>query len=150
MPQSYSQILLHVVFSTKNRAPFINEDAENELHAYIGGCLKNHGSFPYIIGGITDHVHIACTLPRTTSVSDMIEQVKRSSSHKAKEIVSARKLFSWQTGYGAFSLGQSQLPNVVRYINNQKQHHRHQTFKEEFIEFLNKYDVEYDPKYIWE
>jgi len=149
MSQSLSQILLHIVFSTKNREPFITHEIKSELHAYIGGCLKSHDSFPYIIGGVEDHVHIACSLPRTISVSEMIEKVKRASSHKAKEIAPVGELFGWQTGYGVFSLGQSQLAHVVKYISNQEDHHKKQSFQDEFIEFLEKYNVEYDSKYIW-
>jgi len=150
MPQSFSQVLLHIVFSTKNRQPFITPEIKSELHSYIGGCLKSYDSFPYIVGGVEDHIHIACSLPRTITISELVEKLKRSSSHKAKEIAPAGKEFGWQTGYGAFSLGQSQLKHVVNYINSQEEHHKKQSFQDEFIEFLEKYNVQYDSKYIWE
>jgi putative transposase len=108
-----------------------------------------HGSHAYRIGGMPDHVHIACTLPRTVALSTLLEEVKKSSSKWIKERDRRCAGFAWQGGYGAFSLGQSQLDTVIQYIERQEEHHAKKTFKEEFVEFLRRYKVDYDERYVW-
>ena len=150
MSQSLSKILLHVVFSTKNRERWLEDAMQPGLHAYLAGACRAVGSEAYRVGGADDHVHIACTLPRTLTVSKLLEEIKKSSSVWVKDQNDRFRLFAWQSGYGAFSLGQSQLPVVLRYIDNQREHHRSHTFKEEFLSFLERYDVDYDERYLWD
>jgi putative transposase len=150
MPQSLSKILLHVVYSTKNREPWIDGNIRAALHAYLAGACRAVGSEAYRVGGTNDHVHIACSLPRTLTVSKLLEEIKQSSSAWAKTQAANCAGFTWQTGYGAFSLGQSQISALLRYIDRQEEHHRKQTFKEEFVAFLVKYGIDYNEEYLWD
>lgn len=149
MAQSLSKILLHVVFSTKDRAPAIPTSVGEKLHAYLASACRAQGSQAYRVGGTVDHVHVACTLPRTMTVSQLVEAIKVSSSKWIKDSDNRCRTFAWQSGYAAFSLGQSQLDALIRYIDSQEERHRTKAFKEELIEFLNRYDVEFDERYIW-
>ena len=150
MAQSLSRILLHLIFSTKNREPLINKNIRPDLHAYIAGVCRKLNSEAYRVGGTEDHVHIACSLPRNLAVSKLLEEIKKSSSAWVKTHHSALSKFSWQAGYGAFSLGQSQLGTLIAYIENQAEHHRTRSFKEELIDFFQKYHVVFDEKYLWD
>ena len=150
MAQSLSRILLHLVFSTKNREPWINPDVRPALHAYLAGSVRALNAEAYRVGGVADHVHIACTLPRTVPVSKLLEEIKKSSSAWIKQQMPTCHGFAWQAGYGAFSLGQSQLDALIAYIDGQEEHHRKRTFKEEFVEFLKRYGVDYDERYVWD
>jgi len=150
MGQSLSKVLLHVVFSTKHRTPWITEVLQPKIHAYLAGTCRNKGSEAFRIGGTKDHIHIACTLPRTLTISKLLEEIKRSSSAWIKKQDSRCNGFSWQAGYGAFSLGQTQRNMLIGYIDNQREHHRHQTFQEEFLDFLHKYEIDYDERYLWD
>lgn len=149
MPHSLSKILLHIVFSTKNRVEMISPDVMNDLHAYLAGICRAHGSQAFRVGGTEDHIHIACTLPRILTVSRLLEEVKKSSSKWVKINDLQQQKFAWQSGFGVFSLGQSQLETLIRYIDNQKEHHQKMTFKEELLELLQKYEIEYDERYLW-
>jgi REP element-mobilizing transposase RayT len=150
MSQSLSKILLHAIFSTKNRTKLILPEFENELHGYIGSICRNNKSNAYKVGGTENHIHIACTLPRTITVAKLMEEIKKSSSKWIKGKSPRCSMFAWQAGYSVFSLGQSQLDILIRYIQNQKQHHKRKTYKEEVLELLEKYDVQYDEKYLWD
>ena len=150
MAQSLSKILLHVVFSTKNRVESIPVDVEKALHAYLAGIIRANGSEAFRVGGTGNHVHLACTLPRTITVSKLLEEIKKSSSAWIKKQHTGCGSFAWQAGYGAFSLGQSQLGVLVRYIEGQHEHHKNKTFQDEYIELLHKYGVEYDERYLWD
>lgn len=150
MAQSLSKILLHVVFSTKNRSASIPPDLAGDLHAYLAGSCRALESEAYRVGGTEDHVHIACTLPRTLTVSKLLEEIKKTSSAWFKTKDSRCRGFTWQAGYGAFSLGQSNLAGLIRYIDNQKEHHRSKSFQEELLELLRKYEVEYNELYLWD
>lgn len=150
MPQSLSKVLLHVVFSTKNREQTIPEHLRVKLHAYLAGVCRTKGSEAYRVGGTADHVHVACSLPRTLSMAKLVEEIKKPSSIWMKQQEGGKPDFSWQAGYGIFSLGQSQLPALIQYIDNQEEHHRNRSFKEEYREFLEKYGVDYDEKYLWD
>ena len=141
---------MHIVFSTKNHQRWIDDKLKAVLHAYLAGICRKLGSEAYRVGGTDDHVHIACSLPRTLTVSKLMEEIKKSSSAWVKTQGKAYDRFSWQAGYGAFSLGQSQMPALLRYIDGQKAHHRTQAFKEEFQAFLHKYGVEFDENYVWD
>ena len=148
MPQSLSNILVHLVFSTKGRRSFIGQELEDELWRYLAATCSAHGCQTHCVGGTVDHVHILCGLARTIAVSKLLEEVKTGSSKwvKAKGVGE----FGWQNGYGAFSIGQSQYQDVVTYIARQKEHHHRLTFQEEYREFLRKYGVQYDERYVWD
>jgi REP element-mobilizing transposase RayT len=149
MPQSLSKVLVHLVFSTKHREPLIGPEARPRLHAYLVGILDNLKSPSLQTGGVGDHVHILCALSRTISQADLVEEVKKSSSKwmKAEGGVPG---FTWQAGYGAFSIGESQADTVIRYIQNQEEHHRKVTYQEECRRFLERYKVTYDERYVWD
>ena len=149
MPQSLSKVLLHLVFSTKHREPFIAPVVRPRLHAYIVGILDNLKSPSIQTGGVEDHVHILCALSRTISQADLVEEVKKGSS-KWMKAEGGAPAFAWQAGYGAFSIGESQVDAVVRYIRNQEEHHRKITFQGEYRRFLQRYKVPYDERYVWD
>lgn len=148
MPQSLSRILIHLVFSTKHREPTITEMVRPRLYAYLVGILHNLKCPSLQTGGTSDHVHILFTLTRTATISDVVEEVKRSSSKWMKTKDTPH--FTWQAGYGAFSVGESQTTTVVRYIQRQLEHHRRMTFQDEFRRFLEKYHLAYDERYVWD
>ncbi len=150
MSQSLAKILLHLVFSTKNREPWIAESVQPRLHAYLAGACRALGSEAYRVGGTDNHVHIGCSLPRTLAVSALLEEIKKSSSHWMKQQEGISGVFCWQAGYAALSIGQSQLPALLHYIENQREHHRVRTFDEELIEILDRYGVAYDQRYLWD
>lgn len=151
MPQSLAKLLVHIVFSTKERRPFLNDrPLRDELHAYLGGILTNLDCPPLIIGGVADHVHLLTTLARTRAAADVVKEVKRGSSIWLKTATPSLAQFAWQTGYGIFSIGASQIPAVRRYIAGQEQRHRRITFQDEFRTLLARYEVEYDERYVWD
>ena len=149
MPQSLSKVLLHIVFSTKNRADLIPGSVEAGLHAYLAGACRGQGAEAFRVGGTANHVHIACTLPRIRTVSDLVQQIKQCSSVWMKGPGRGCREFQWQGGYGAFSLGQSQLPSLLAYIDRQEEHHERTTFEEELRALLSRYGVECDERYLW-
>jgi len=150
MPQSLARLLTHIIFSTKDREPFIRSDVRDDLHAYLGGILKRRDCYPIRIGGTVDHVHVVCCLSKTATLADTVKEIKRSSSAWIKSKRPRLQKFHWQAGYGAFSVSQSNLDAVVEYITNQEEHHRKVTFMDEFRAFLKRHKVEYDEKYVWE
>ena len=151
MPQSLSKIYIHLVFSTKNHQPFIDEQIQPELYAYMAKILYDECSSPAkIIGGVEDHAHILLNLSRTCTVAHLVEMVKKRSSKWIKTKGEKYRAFQWQTGYGAFSVSTSAVATVTRYIANQREHHRKSSFKDEFREFLNEHGIEYDEKYVWD
>jgi putative transposase len=151
MPQSLAKILLHVVFSTKERRPFLRDGGfREEMHHYIGGILNGIDCQPVIVGGVEDHVHLLCVLSRTRAPADMVKEVKRSSSLWIKTRGREFSDFAWQSGYGIFSIGYSQIEVVRRYIANQEQHHRKLTFQDELRRLLKRYDVAFDEAYVWD
>jgi putative transposase len=151
MPQSLSQILIHVVFSTKERRPFLQDQLlREELHRYLGGILAKLECQPLIVGGVEDHVHFLCALSRNCTAADMIKEVKRSSSAWIKTKDPALAAFAWQAGYGVFSIGASQIDDVRNYIAQQEQHHRQMSFQDEFRKLLQRYGVEFDESYVWD
>jgi REP element-mobilizing transposase RayT len=150
MSQSLANILVHVIFSTKNRSPFIQPEIEAELYPYLATACNTCRCPAHKIGGTADHVHIVCSLARTVAVADLMEAVKADSSKWIKTQGAAYADFAWQNGYGAFSIGQSQLGAVKRYIEGQKEHHRARTFQDEYRQFLQRYEVDYDERYVWD
>ena len=150
MPQSLSRVLIHTVFSTKNRAPLLRDpDLRDELHAYLGGCAKTIDCQPVGIGGTEDHVHLLTSLSRTVAISEFVKEIKRNSSLWAKEKEGLRD-FSWQSGYGCFSVSESQVLVVSRYIENQEEHHRKITFQDEYRELLRRHGEAWDERYVWD
>jgi REP element-mobilizing transposase RayT len=151
MSQSLAQIYLHIVFSTKQRRRFLqNQSLRDELHNYLGGVCRNLESPSLIIGGFEDHVHILCRLSRTHSVSVIIRELKRESSKWIKSKDKALTQFHWQDGYGAFSVSPSHVKALRSYIANQDMHHQTESFQDEFRRILTKYGVEYDERYVWD
>jgi putative transposase len=150
MSQSLSNIILHVIFSTKSRHPWIKNELRPTTHAYIAGVVRECGCEAYRVGGVDDHIHIALRLSRTISVSNLVREVKSSSSKWLKTQAPNLGKFSWQQGYGAFSVGMSQKDALVSYIDNQEEHHRAHTFQDEYRNFLQKYGIVYDERYVWD
>ncbi len=149
MPQSLSKVLVHLIFSTKHREPLIGLEIRPRLYAYLVGILDNLKSPSLQTGGVADHVHILFLLGRTISQAELVEEVKKSSSIWMKTEGGVPG-FSWQAGYGAFSIGESQADTVIHYIQKQEEHHRTVTFQDEFRKFLEKYKVAYDERYVWD
>src|ERR1039458_970531 len=142
MPQSLAKILVHTVFSTKDRRPFLRDTAlRQELHHYLGGILKNLECQPFVVGGVEDHVHLLASLSRTCAAAEMVKEVKRGSSLWTKERDAGMWDFGWQNGYGMFSIGSSQIEDVRRYIAEQEQHHRKVSFQDEFRLLLKRYEL---------
>jgi len=151
MAQSLAKILLHVVFSTKERRPFLKDAAlREELHRYLGGTLANLECQPLIIGGIEDHVHLLFAHSRTATVADVVKELKRGSTVWLKTQSPGLSEFAWQSGYGVFSIGQSQVEDVRAYIAGQEEQHRKITFQEEFRRLLQRYEIAFDERYVWD
>lgn len=143
-------MLVHVVFSTKHRADLIAPEIENELFAYIDGITQNNGSRLLAANGTKNHVHLLISLSKTVPLSEIIGDIKRDSSKWIKTKGTGFRLFHWQDGYGAFSVGQSQVETVKQYIARQKQRHEKNSFEQEFHSLLRKYGIEFDERYIWD
>lgn len=150
MPQSLSQVYVHLTFSTKDRKPLIKEEFEQRLYQYLGGICSGLECTPIQIGGHKDHIHILCLLSRKVAQMKFVEEVKKQSSGWLKTIDDNLDEFYWQRGYGIFSVNPSEKELVINYIKNQKEHHRTKTFQEEYIAFLKKYNVPYDERYMWD
>jgi len=149
MSQSLSNVLIHIVFSTKKRKNYINKELQKELYAYITTVCKEHESPVQKIGGISDHIHILIALSRSITVAKLVREIKTSSSRWIKTKGGYYQFFSWQNGYGAFSIGHSGIQKCIRYIADQQEHHKRISFQEEFLKLLKKYQVEFDEKYLW-
>jgi len=150
MPQSFAAMYAHIIFSTKNREPSIDASWQPRLYEYIGGIAKNNNLVLLSAGGVADHVHLLISIGREWSVADLVRLLKSNSSKWVHEEIPGNQSFAWQAGYGAFSVSQSQVPSVKKYIAGQEQHHLLKTFKEEFLEFLKKHDLPYDERYVWD
>ena len=170
MPQSLSKVILHIIFSTKNREPWLESDLRPRMHAYLATLCRDLGAELVRVGGVADHVHIVTTLPRTVSQAQLIEEIKKASSKWIKtrrslsrfflaagiwrlfgESESARyRGFFWQRGYGAFSVSSSQFEAVLQYIETQPEHHRTRTFQEEYRELLRRHGIDFDEQDVWD
>ncbi|NJO56336.1 MAG: IS200/IS605 family transposase [Rhodospirillales bacterium] len=150
MPQSLSFLLIHIVFSTKDRAAVLDATLRPALHAYLATVARNADCECFRVGGIEDHVHLAIRLPRTLTVSKLVQDLKTASSKWLKTQSPALAGFAWQRGYGAFSVGPTDLEALQRYIETQDEHHRTRTFQDEYRAFLRKYGVEFDERYVWD
>ena len=148
MPQSLSKVILQIVFSTKNREPWLEPDVRPRMHAYLATVCRDLGAELVRVGGVADHVHIVTTLPRTVSQAEFIEQMKKTSSKWIKALDARYRGFFWQRGYGAFSVSLSQLDTVLDYVKAQQQHHRTRTFQEEYRELLRKHGIDFDERYV--
>ena len=150
MPQSLSKVILHIIFSTKNREPWLDSSVRPRMHAYLATICHNIDADFVRIGGVADHVHIVTTLPRTLSQAEPMERLKKASSKWIKALDVRYRGFFWQRGYGAFSVSPSQLDSVLEYVNDQQEHHRTRTFQEEYRELLRKHRVDFDERYVWD
>jgi putative transposase len=150
MPQSLSNVLIHIVYSTKNRNDWIIPEIETELHAYIATICQSYKSPVLIIGGTQNHIHILCQLGRTITISKLLEKIKPGSSKWIKTKGNQFSSFYWQNGYGSFSADTSKIISLKKYIKEQKKHHEHITFKEEYLELLKENNIEYDERYVWD
>jgi putative transposase len=150
MPQSLSIVILHIIFSTKNREPWLHSDVRPRMHAYLATICRDVDADFVRVGGAADHVHIVTTLPRTLSQAQLIERIKKASSKWIKPLDVRYRSFFWQRGYGAFSVSPSQLDSVLEYVNKQQDHHRTRTFQEEYRELLRKHGVDFDERYVWD
>lgn len=147
MAQSLSQIYVHLVFHAKTQV--IHREHLKQLWAYIAGIVINKKCVVEVVGGEPDHVHVLCTLPRTQSVSDFVEDIKRESSRWLKTLAPSYNSFCWQRGYAIYSISQTKVDIVRNYISRQEEHHRTMTFRDEYEQWLKEYNVEYDYKYLW-
>lgn len=150
MPQSLSYLLVHLVFSTQGRAAVLRAELRPRLHAYLATVARNKDCECFRAGGVTDHVHLAIRISRTVTVAEWVEGLKTSSSKWIKTQSPELADFAWQRGYGAFSVGPTDLEALMRYIDAQEEHHRRRTFQEEYRAFLKRYGVEFDERYVWD
>jgi REP element-mobilizing transposase RayT len=148
MPSTHLSIHLHIIFSTKDRQPFIRPDWKEDLHGFLGGAVRTTGCIPEAVGGTSDHVHILAGLKAVHAPADVVRDIKSASSRWFHDDLGFRQ-FGWQDGYGAFSVSASHINRVKRYIANQEKKHRKCSFKEEYIDFLEKYGIEYDERFLW-
>jgi len=150
MPQSLANIYVHLIFSTKDRFPFLKDDVRDELHAYMATVLANLKCPAVLINSVEDHVHILFNMSRTVALATAVEEVKKTSSKWIKTKSAMLAKFSWQAGYGGFSVSESNVGKVANYIQGQEEHHRVKSFQEEYREFLEKHKIEYYEKYVWD
>ena len=150
MPGTFSQIYIQTVFAVKGRANLINDSFKFELNKYISGIITNKGHKAIIVNGMPDHIHAFIGLKPAMSISDLMRDVKSNSTNFINESKFIKTKFQWQEGFGAFSYSKSHIDKVYKYILNQEAHHRKKSFKEEYIEFLKAFEVEYDEKYLFE
>lgn len=149
MGQSLVKNYVHIVFSTKYRQHLIHESIENQLYSYLGGICNQLECSVIKVGGYSDHIHILCLLSKKIALAKLVEEVK---SHSSKWIKTQGKEFAnfyWQDGYGAFSVNPAEVERVINYITNQKEHHRKKEFQKEYKEFLEKFEIEFDERYVW-
>lgn len=150
MPQSLGKVILHLVFSTNNREPWLDLNVRPRMHAYLATICRDLGGELVHVGGVADHVHIVPTLPRTVSQAQLIEEIKKTSSKWIKGREPRYRGFFWQRGYGAFSVSSSQLAAVLKYVDAQEEHHRTRTFEEEYRDLLRRHRVDFDERYVWD
>lgn len=149
MSQSLSKLYLHAIFHVKNNDCLIKPENDTELYAYIGGLLGLSKSIPIVINGIEDHIHVLCIMSKNIALSKLMEDIKGNSSRWIKTLDTHYREFSWQGGYAGYSVSESKVATVKKYIENQKEHHKTQTSKDEYIQYLKEYGVDYDLDYLW-
>ncbi len=149
MPNTFSQIYIQVVFAVQNREALIGSTWEERLYQFITGIVRNKGQKMIAINGMPDHIHLFIGLKPSCILSDLVREIKKSSNSFINENKLVQARFNWQEGYGAFSYSHSQIDAVAKYVLNQKEHHRKTTFKEEYIDFLKKFEIDFDEKYLF-
>jgi REP element-mobilizing transposase RayT len=149
MANTYSSLCYHIIFSTKNRAEYIKPEIENRVWAYMGGIARKHKMTALQIGGIEDHLHALVIAPPTHSPSQIAQYLKGDSSKWIHKEFPTLRNFAWQDGYGVFTVSKSNIPGTLDYIKNQREHHRTKSFQEEYLEFLGKFEIDYDERYVW-
>ncbi len=150
MSQSLSKLFVHIIFHVKaSNETYIKKNVQPKLYAYIGSIIKDNESIPILINGTKDHIHILCILSKNITLSKLVEEIKRHSSRWLKQYDNCYRVFAWQGGYGGFSISPSLHDKTYRYIQNQEEHHKKLSFKEEYILFLNEYGIEYNQEYLW-
>ena len=150
MPQSFAKIYAHLIFSTKERRPFLDEEIRPRVHAYLATTIRDLKSPWVVVGGVEDHVHLLFDMGKFTAPKEFVEQLKRESSKFVKTLGAQYQKFYWQRGYGMFSVSPTSVADVEKYVRNQEEHHRKKTFQEEFREILERCGVEYDEQYVWD
>lgn len=150
MPQSLAHILIHLVFATKDRTPWLTPDIRPGTHAFLAGVARRAGCECLRVGGVADHVHLAIRLSRTITVADLVEDLKTASSRWVKTQSPHCAAFAWQRGYGVFSTGPADAHALLAYIDSQEEHHRTRTFQEEYRKFLTQYGIPYDERHVWD
>jgi len=149
MSQSLARVLLHIIFSTKNREPYFGDQSiRKNLHAYLAATANHLGAPSISVGGVADHIHLVCALGRTLSVATLVAKLKVSSNQAFQGNFLSR--FSWQSGYAAFSVAESTLESVVKYVCSQEEHHKRLTFQDEYRAFLKRHNVNFDERYVWD
>jgi putative transposase len=148
MGNTYACLHYHVIFSTKDREPRIDENARQRLYGYMGGIIRTANAKLVAIGGARDHVHLLIGMGTEPSIAAMVSKIKANASRWMNETFTAGSRFEWQRGYGVFAVSKSNIPEVKDYIESQAEHHRHRTFREEYIAFLERHGVEYDDRYV--
>ena len=149
MPKSYTNLLYHLVFSTRDRKPIITAERRPRLYEYVGGIIRECGGISLAIGGMEEHMHLLTKLRPDRALSDILRDLKANSSGWMHDVFPDAKDFSWQKGYGAFTVSTSLVPAVSAYIANQEQHHKKRSFRDEFIEMLRVNEVEFDERFLW-
>lgn len=149
MPRSYTNLIYHIVFATKDRRPLISTENEERLFEYIGGVIRGLEGILLMINGVEDHVHILAKLRPDKALSDVLRDLKSNASGWMHDVFPDVKDFSWQNGYGAFSVGPTEIERIKKYIANQKMHHGRQSFEDEFVELLELHEIEFDRQYLW-
>ena len=147
---TFTNLLFHIIYSTKYRKPTIRMEWQDDLYGYIGGIVRDQKGTLLRIGGVEDHVHLLVKLSPTIAISDVLRKIKSNSSKWINERPDVTRKFEWQSGYAAFSVSESQMPSVSEYIANQAEHHRKKTFEEEFLAILRKHNIEFDMRYVFE
>jgi putative transposase len=150
MANTFCSLNIHCIFSTKSRVPLLKPEIRERLWPFLGGIAKQNGIKPRCIGGVADHVHLLLSLPTTVPIAKAIQLTKGGSSAWIHQTYREMRTFSWQQGYGAFSVSISQLPETIDYIRNQAEHHRTRSFQEEYLAFLKKHDLKFENKYVWD
>jgi len=151
MAQSLSRLWTHLIFSTKNRFPFLSDKTIRiDMHGYLAKMLREQDCETIIVNGVEDHVYALFALSKIRTIADVVKEIKRTSSGWVKALSPKLSKFHWQGGYGAFSVSQSNLDEVIRYIENQEGHHKRVTFQDEYRAFLKAYGIEYDERYVWD
>lgn len=150
MANTYTQIYIQIVFAVKGRQNLISADNREELHKFITGIVSNRGQKLFAVFAMPDHVHILVSIGPTILISDLVRDIKAGSSKFINDKKWTEEKFNWQEGYGAFSYSKSSVDSVVKYILNQEEHHKNKTFKNEYLDFLEKFEIEYNPKYLFD